>query len=60
MSQMLYKNTLPSHIKVFFRPKEKLRTKIFSDEVWALKGAYTTSYVTIKKDGSDRYDPKNL
>ena len=33
---------------------------MFSDEVWAMGGAHTTSHVTVKKDGSDRYFPENL
>ena len=33
---------------------------MFTDEVWAMGGAHTTSYVTVKQDGSDRYLPENL
>jgi hypothetical protein len=33
---------------------------MFTDEVWAMGGAHTTSYVTIKKDGLDRHIPENL
>ena len=33
---------------------------MFSDEVWIMGGAHTTSYVTIKKNGSDQYLPENL
>ena len=33
---------------------------MFTDEVWASGGAHTTSYVTVKKDGSDRYLSENL
>jgi hypothetical protein len=35
-------------------------SQIFSDEVWAMGGAYTTSYVTVRKDGLDRYWPANF
>jgi hypothetical protein len=35
----------------------RLFHQIFSDEVWAMGGAYTQSYVTVKEDGSDRFDP---
>jgi hypothetical protein len=34
--------------------------QMFTDEVWAMGGAHTTSYVTVKKDGSDRYNLENL
>ena len=30
----------------------------FSNEVWAIKGAYTQSYVTVNEDRSDRYNPE--
>jgi len=33
---------------------------MFSDEVWATGSAYITSYVTVKEDGSDRYQAENL
>jgi transposase len=36
--------------------RERLMQQIFSDEVWASGGAHTQSYVTVKEDGSDRYD----
>jgi hypothetical protein len=36
---------------------ERLFHQIFSDEVWAMGGAYTQSYVTVKEDGSDRLNP---
>lgn len=39
---------------------ERLFLQIFSDEVWAMGGAYTQSYVTVKEDGSDRLDPACL
>ena len=41
-------------------PKERVNTQIFADEVWAMGGAHTTSYVIVKQDGSDRYLPENL
>ena len=33
---------------------------MFTDEVWAMGGAHTTSYVTVLEDGSDRYLLENL
>jgi len=36
--------------------RERLYHQIFSDEVWAMGGAHTEEYVTVKEDGSDRYD----
>ena len=33
---------------------------MFSDEVWAIRGAHTESWVIVKEDGSDRYWPENL
>ena len=36
---------------------ERLFNQIFSDEVWAMGGAHTRQYVTVKEDGSDRFDP---
>ena len=36
--------------------RERLCAQIFTDEVWAMGGAHTTSYVTVKKDRSDRYN----
>jgi hypothetical protein len=35
---------------------ERLFHQIFSDEVWAMGGAHTQSYITVKEDGSDRFD----
>ena len=32
----------------------------FSNEVWVIGGAHTTSFVTVKSDGSNRYNPENL
>jgi len=40
--------------------RERVLNQIFSDEVWAMGGAHTTSYVTVRQDGSDRYAAKNL
>jgi len=37
---------------------ERLFHQIFSDEVWAMGGAHTQSYVTVKEDGSDRFNPE--
>ena len=36
--------------------RERLYRQIFSDEVWTIRGAFTQEYVTVKEDGSDRYD----
>jgi hypothetical protein len=36
---------------------ERLFNQIFSDEVWAMGGAHTQAWVTVKEDGSDRLDP---
>ncbi|PMD17148.1 hypothetical protein NA56DRAFT_708028 [Hyaloscypha hepaticicola] len=36
---------------------QRLFNQIFSDEVWAMGGAYTRAWVTVKEDGSDRFDP---
>jgi hypothetical protein len=36
--------------------RERLYRQIFSDEVWAMGGAFTQEYVIVKEDGSDRYD----
>jgi hypothetical protein len=40
--------------------RERVKNQAFSDEVWAMGGLFTTSYVTVKKDGSNRYLPENL
>ena len=40
--------------------RSRLYIQMFTDEVWAMGGAHTTSYVTVKEDGSDRYLPENL
>ncbi len=37
---------------------DRLFHQIFSDEVWAMGGAHTQSYVTVKEDGSDRLNPE--
>ena len=40
--------------------QERLYSQIFSDEVWAMGGAHTLSFVTVKVDNSDRLQPENL
>src|SRR5271165_2194899 len=40
--------------------RARLESQLFTDEVWAMGGAHTTSYVTVRKDGLDRYWPANL
>ena len=40
--------------------RERLYCQMFSDEVWAMGGAHSTSYVTVRQDGSDRLFPENL
>jgi hypothetical protein len=35
----------------------RLFYRIFSDEVWAFGGAHTQLYITVKEDGSNRFDP---
>jgi hypothetical protein len=40
--------------------QERLYSQIFSDEVWAMGGAHTLSFITIKDDNSDRLQPENL
>jgi hypothetical protein len=40
--------------------RERVYNQIFSDEVWAMGGAHTTSYTTCKEDGSDRYWRANI
>lgn len=42
------------------RPRDKVLRQMFTDEVWAMGGPFTTSYVTVKPDGSGRYLPENL
>jgi len=37
-----------------------VQKQAFSDEVWVIGGVHTVSYVTVKEDGSDRYNIKNL
>jgi hypothetical protein len=39
--------------------RERLYHQVFSDEVWAMGGAHTVSYVTVKEDRSDRYNIEN-
>lgn len=40
--------------------KERVQRQIFSDEVWAMGGAHTTSFVTCLEDRSDKYLPECL
>jgi hypothetical protein len=40
--------------------REQLYNQAFSDEVWAMGSAHTTSYVTVLQDYSEDYDPDNL
>ena len=40
--------------------RERLQGQMFTDELWANGGAHTTSHVTVKEDGSDRYLPECL
>jgi hypothetical protein len=40
--------------------QERLYSQIFSDEVWAMGGAHTLSFVTVREDNSDRLQPENL
>ena len=40
--------------------RERVENQIFWDEVWAMGGAFTTSYVAIKKHSSDQYNLENL
>jgi hypothetical protein len=40
--------------------RDRVQRQMFSDEVWAMGGAHTESWVTVKEDGSDRYWPENL
>jgi hypothetical protein len=37
---------------------KRLFHQVFSDEVWAMGGAHTQSYITVKEDGSDRLNPE--
>ena len=41
-------------------PRDRVQRVCFTNEVWAMGGAYTTSYVTVLEDGSDRYKPECL
>ena len=40
--------------------RERVQIQMFTDELWANGGAHTTSHVTVKEDGSDRYLPECL
>ena len=33
--------------------RQRVQKQAFSDEVWAMGGAHTVSYTTVKEDGSD-------
>ena len=33
---------------------------MYTNEVWAMGEAHTTSYVTVLEDGSDQYLPENV
>jgi hypothetical protein len=39
---------------------QRVQKQAFSDEVWAHGGTYTVLYVTVKEDGSDRYNTNNV
>jgi hypothetical protein len=40
--------------------KERLYQQMFTDEVWAMGGAHTMEYITVKENGSERLDSKIL
>ena len=40
--------------------RTRLYCQMFTDEVWAMGGAHTTSYVTVLENGSDQLLPENL
>lgn len=40
--------------------RERLYRQIFSDEVWAMGGAHTVQYITVKEDGSDAFLPETV
>jgi hypothetical protein len=40
--------------------RERLYSQIFSDEVWAMGGAHTLSFVTVQDNNSDRLQAENL
>jgi hypothetical protein len=42
------------------RRRERVPKICFTDEVWAMRGAHTSSYVTIHEDRSDRCNPEYL
>lgn len=39
--------------------RKQVYNQIFSDKIWANGGAHTTSYITVKEYGSDRYLESN-
>jgi hypothetical protein len=40
--------------------KDRLERQMVSNEIWAVRGEHTASYVTIKQDGTAKYDPYSL
>jgi hypothetical protein len=40
--------------------RTRLYNQMFSDEVWAMGGAHTVQYVTVKEDGSDTFLPETV
>jgi len=40
--------------------RTRLYNQIFSDEVWAMGGAHTVQYVTVKADGSESFLPETV
>jgi hypothetical protein len=40
--------------------RERLYRQIFSDEVWAMGGAYTVQYITVKEDGTETFLPETV
>ena len=40
--------------------RQQVASLLFSDKVWAKGGAHTVEWMTMKEDGSDRYNPTCL
>jgi hypothetical protein len=40
--------------------RERVYRICFIDEIWAIRGAYTDSYVIVLQDGSNCYEPLNI
>ena len=40
--------------------RARLYNQMFSDEVWAMGGAHTVQYVTVKEDGTEKFLPETL